>query len=161
MGPTRTYDIGCEPTGDTYVRLLEAGLEFCPMCLLVVRPHEELSRAGLELLAALRPYELSIKTTDSWPGTKLIGADNTAHVHCIALNQSTLDLLERATDRLYAWQHPELPEDLCLLRADASPWLTTIAHEHDAYLTLCRTEATYVAQHVPDLSLRHSSADGR
>ena len=50
-----------------------------------------------------------------------------------------------------AWRQPDLPEDLCLLRADGSPWLATIAHEADGFLLLSEAEREDLNTRVPAL----------
>ncbi len=64
------------------------------------------------------------------------------------------ELLKQATDRLYGWLQPALPEDLCLLRADGSEWLVTIAHEHTSYLCLSSGEHTRLVNAIPQLGPR-------
>jgi len=59
--------------------------------------------------------------------------------------------LLKAVDSLYAWQHPEFPEDLCLLRPDGTPWLVTIAHEKDAFLELTAVERLKILSELPGI----------
>jgi hypothetical protein len=62
-----------------------------------------------------------------------------------------LSRLTKAADSIYAWRQPALPEDLCALRADDTPWLASIAHEGDAWLELTPDEQAVVTDALPDL----------
>jgi hypothetical protein len=57
---------------------------------------------------------------------------------------------------LFGWTTPSRPEDLCLLRPDNVAWLTTIAHERDAYLSLMEGEDLIVRREVPGLHMERS-----
>lgn len=46
---------------------------------------------------------------------------------------------------------PRLPEDLFLMRPDGRAWLTTIAHENDAFLDLAPEEMRELERDAPDL----------
>jgi hypothetical protein len=87
-----------------------------------------------------------------WPGTRLLGRNDEARVLRYELNATTLERLAAAADRLYAWEHPGLPEDLFLERA-AMPWLTSIAHERAAFITMTSEEANALRGSVPDIAL--------
>ena len=54
---------------------------------------------------------------------------------------------------LYEWQHPDLPEDLFIRQSDGGIWLTSISHEHEAFLRVSRQEAASLLRLVPDLAL--------
>ena len=63
------------------------------------------------------------------------------------------DILVKAADGLFDWLEPRLPEDLCLLRSDGSPWLVTITHERDAYFVMSREEGLLLTSHIPSLRI--------
>ena len=44
-----------------------------------------------------------------------------------ALSRESVTVLQEATGGLYGWQHPGLPDNLCLYRGDGSPWRTRLA----------------------------------
>jgi hypothetical protein len=69
------------------------------------------------------------------------------------LTPDTIDLLLSASDRLLQWQEPELPNDLSLLQGDR-PWLTNMANERLAILTLSDREKALLEEAVPELRLR-------
>lgn len=101
--------------------------------LVVTQWPEALSEKGRALLRELAPATLRVETRTEWPGTTLY-AGRTAQVTLFRLHPDVVDNLLRYTDgRLFAWL-PPLPEDLCILTAEETPWLTTIAHEKDAFL---------------------------
>jgi len=84
--------------------------------------------------------------------------EDSVTVHEIAFDGDVAHALGSAAHNLFQWQQPALPEDLCLLRADGSPWLTTISHERDAYLSLTDPELDQLSRRCPDL-LGHLRAE--
>jgi hypothetical protein len=70
-----------------------------------------------------------------------------------------VEQLALAADGLFDWVEPRLPEDPCLLREDGTAWLTTIAHERDAYFTLTPEERDQLLREVPDLGPLAPSPD--
>ena len=82
-----------------------------------------------------------------WPGTRVGG--KTAWVLHYDFGLVCAEVLKRAAHGLYDWQHPALPEDLCLLRSTGEPWLVTIAHEGDGYLDPSRREKSRLLRVLP------------
>ncbi len=89
-------------------------------------------------LESLDPWLLKQQDVSEWAGTKLHGG--TARLLRYRLCADTVSLLSHSVAGLYEWVQPERPEDLALLFPDGTPWLTTIAHERDAYLTMTTDE---------------------
>ncbi|MBX3128286.1 MAG: hypothetical protein KF718_16295 [Polyangiaceae bacterium] len=56
------------------------------------------------------------------------------------MTDKLVEILVRASDSLYGWQQPQLPEDLAFLRTDGSTVLGTVAHEEDGWLELADQE---------------------
>ena len=110
--------------------------------MLIEPPYPLLSENARAVLNKLHPYE-RIRAT-SWPGTTLLQEEAT--VNKFLLTRGAVDVLTDATPSLLGWVAPELPEDLCVLRPDETPWLVTIAHEGDAYLELADDEAPMLAK---------------
>lgn len=51
-------------------------------------------------------------------------------------NPDSYQILIDASSSLLGWLHPQLPEDLWIVRLDGSVILGTIAHEEDAWLDI-------------------------
>jgi hypothetical protein len=119
--------------------------------LLVVRDGVHLDPSGEAVLARLEPYLRERRKARSWPGTQLGGRGHNATVSRYRLNKEVVGILVEAADGLFDWTHLQLPEDLCLLRSSGSPWLTTIAHEYEAWFDLTPAESERMRQTIPDL----------
>ncbi len=145
----RIYDLSQDISGDAYRKLLVTASEYCDTFLLVVRKSVRMTESAEQVLDKLQPFLLQQTEESEWPGTRLFG--RSATVFRLRLNHSSSAILMEATDSLYSWLQPALPEDLCLLRSDGSPWLTSITHEKDAYLELSPDEYKSLCEAVPEL----------
>jgi len=125
----------CEPRGARYRMVLQAGLQRCSQFLVVERPDFgiPLAAEGQAVLGRLKAYLIKEDDCSEWPGTRLL-YDRVARVRLYHLNPDSAAVLEREVDRLYAWQQPTRPEDLCLLRPDGRAWLVTSSHEREGYV---------------------------
>lgn len=151
--------IDLEPTDETYASLLQVASHWCSTALLVVRERLGLSELGAALTKQLEPFLLERSDSTSWPGTTLL--DGSASVSTYRLDPTVVERLTAATSRLFGWQQPELPEDLCLLRPGGDPWLVTIAHEGDGYVVLEPTELEELRRDLPDFAaLLRDETDG-
>jgi hypothetical protein len=149
----RRYDLLAEPRGEAYRMLIRASLDYANSFLLVVNPGIGIVEdPGQRLMAELHPYLLSEDQKTQWPGTMRFG-DESALVSRFSLSPQTTAILGGAVEGLFEWIGPGLPEDLCILRADGSPWLVTISQERDAYLELRYGERATLAEDVPSLRL--------
>ena len=125
---------------------------------MVVRDDLGLSEAGQALLARLEFQLLERKRGSSWPGTTLIGHEAT--ILRFALGEGVLDELAAAAGGLFRWQQPTLPEDLAFIRSDGTAILSSICHEHDAYLELSDDEYHSLIGALPDVAgLLHSHSE--
>ena len=116
-----------EPRGKTYQAMLMFAQKKCPYFLLVERPGiPRIGSDGSAVLQALGRFLIEKSESREWPGTVLLGKRMATISTFKFTDESTRELLN-ATTGLYEWQLPSRPEDLCLLRPDKSPWLTTIA----------------------------------
>ncbi len=138
-----------EPSGHLYYSLLECGLAFCAKAILVVRADLGLTQAAAQLLTDLCKQNCEVTERREWPGTVLL--DKTARVYEMRYGVDVSNILAAAVGGVFDWQQPCRPEDLCLLRADGSSWLTSIAHERDAFLTLRAEEVAVVERECPEL----------
>jgi hypothetical protein len=116
-----------------------------------------LDEHGAGVLTALNPFVTGREETNSWPGTELI-SERTATIIRFELTNQTVEVLARASG-LFAWVQPSLPEDLSILRDDGSAWLTTIAHERDAYLQIDTSELESLKSAIPGLRLEPHPGD--
>ncbi|MBI2325150.1 MAG: hypothetical protein HYU87_09355 [Chloroflexi bacterium] len=153
----RTFEIGSEPRGRTYDDLLYRAFPWCAELWLVVVPlpggGDPLLPRAHGVLRELEPYQTGVTDQREWPGTHLEGGA-TGRVHRFRLHPEVLDVLAGATDRLYAWRHPELPQDLALVRGDGTPFLATVTNEGWAALTLDDDERQVLSGDLPELGLR-------
>ncbi len=151
----RTLELGTEPRGRTYGELLYRAFPYCSEVLVVVVPLPDgttaLMPSGERVLAELEPHLVSAADAGEWPGTRLEGTA-TARVHRYRLQPDAIDVLAGATDHLFGWRPPELPQDIALLRGDGSPFLATVTQEGWAALTLDDGERAALAD--LDLDLR-------
>lgn len=152
-----TYNIVHQPQGDLYRRLIETALRRCTGFLVVVRKTVTLAVSARRTLKELDPFLEGTSEQAEWPGTQL--TDGRAAVSRYRLNRDSAVVLSQAANGLYGWLQPELPEDLCLLRADGTPWLVTISHERDAFLVLASDEFDALRSALPDLQLHPSRSN--
>jgi hypothetical protein len=145
----RAYRIGLEPEGEVYAGLLMAALKVSKSGLLVVRDTIELAPSGVAILTRLRPFTLGKRRANRWPGTTL--SESEATVYHFSLCPESIGVLRGATNALYEWRQPELPEDLAFLRADATPWLISIAHEGEAFIVVTDRELELTRTELPGL----------
>ena len=145
------YNLLADVKGNTYVRLLQEALNACGSFILVIRPSLDLIDSGHGVLNKLRPFLISEEEKSEWPGTQLL--DGTAQVNSYELTLLAAEVLTEVASGLFSWTQPELPEDLCLFRADGEPWLVTIAHEEDGFMVLSADETRALTSRIPGLLL--------
>jgi hypothetical protein len=148
-----TYDIGIEPQGADYVGLLRFLAPIASQFLLVKRPTMPLNDGGQKALEALRAYIISKGDAERWPGTQLLHGHQ-ATVYRFSTTKQAIDILCDTTSRLFAWQQPELPEDLCFEKDDNTPLLSCICHENEARLYLSTADFHRFEQRLPLITLR-------
>lgn len=143
----KTYDLIDEPVGADYHALLDCALSQCDAGVLVVRG-EQHSPALQAFRAQLAPF---VRAETS-------GAMGT--VIRFALTRDSVQLLKASAAGLFAWHAPDLPDDLCLMRADASPWLVSISSERIGYVELSPFEKLLLGRAAPGLAavLAHQAA---
>ena len=143
----KIYNFLEEPRGAIYQELLKYGLRICNEFILVVRPTLPLERNGKEILEQLTPFLREELHLQSWPGTTLL--KGYARVHFYKLTPQSTAFLLNSANFLFDWCQPRLPEDLCLIRDDKSPWLVSVSHEKDSYLHLSKNELDHLLSTVP------------
>jgi hypothetical protein len=135
---TSRYTFSAEPREDAYRQLITIGRSVCQSVLLVARPELGFDQRASETLGALEPYLLREEASASWPGTTLLSGE--ALVRLYRFQDEVLGILIGRAAALFEWQQPKLPEDLCLMRDELTPWMVTIAHEADAFVDLTPPE---------------------
>lgn len=141
------YTVDLEPTDETYVELIRTSVTWCSRALLVVQDGHAMSNRGDAVLRRLEPDLIRREVRASWPGTTLL--EGSATVATYQLTSEVVAALTTAATGLYDWQQPELPEDLCLLRDEDDPWLVSIAHEGDAFVSVDEDELEELRRRVP------------
>lgn len=155
MGMYKQYTLLEEPKDAEYVALLRTLSRFCRYALLVVRPNMPLSVYGRQTLQELEP-DIALKDErHEWPGKRLL--NGTATIYLIRLTSATLETLCSRANRLYEWEQPLLPEDLCLMRNESEPLLVNTSHERDAYLLLSEYERQELLAALSNLRIREES----
>jgi hypothetical protein len=127
-----------ELEGEELKQFLDICAKFCKKALLVIQPGLEFSEKAKIFLGKMEKYVIEDECKSEWPGTRLYG--DKAEVRIYRLCPGSLDLIKTGVDKLYQWQQPDNPEDLCFLRDDNTPFFITIAHEHDSYLEITAKE---------------------
>ena len=127
-----------ESSGPEYRFLIDCALIECKYALLVIRDTMKLNSKGGGILEKLLPFLESKEQSSEWPGTQLIGRKAT--VFRFILGPDLAAIMKTEVNRLYQWQQPDFPKDLCFLRNDKSPWLVTIVHEKEGYFILSAEE---------------------
>ncbi len=128
-----------EPRQDAYRLLVDYSTELCCEAQLVVRDTVECSPRAVAVLESLEPWLVQQARVSAWPGTKLHRTG--ARLFRYRLGSESASILASAVGKLYDWTQPDRPEDLALMFADGTPWLTTIVHEEDGYLTMSDEQA--------------------
>jgi hypothetical protein len=140
-------DIDAESYGKLVISLRQLACYFS----LIVRDSLKLNSAGREVLTSLQTFLISNKTVSEWPGTKLLHGQASRYTY--ALNEKSISTLLSTGGRLYAWQQPNLPEDLCFLRKDMTPIFVSVSHEHENYFELTEEEAKQLKILIPNITL--------
>jgi hypothetical protein len=148
------FDVPIEAQAEVHVSLLRfAASVGLPECSLVVRDEDGLDESAQRVLLELLPFLISSGPSSEWPGTRLIG--HTATVMKYTFGTRMAEVMIESAATLYEWEEPRMPEDPCLFREDGSAWLTTIAHERIAYLTLSPEERLALLASAPQLAPLH------
>ncbi len=139
-----------EPKGNIYRELLVYALSECKYFSFVTNKNKELfSSTEKKVLEELIPYLVRLEMRSEWPGTILLKGE--ALVYTYIFVQESAKILKNSATGLYQWQEPHLPDDLCFLRSDESPWLVTTAHESDSYFMLSDHEVYRLLEALPSL----------
>jgi hypothetical protein len=143
----KTYDLVDEPTGDDYRALLACARAQCDTAVLSLDTNRDLDPAGQDIVDRL--------------SSQLRSESRNGHVRLLRyqFSQACIDVLGEASG-LFAWRQPELPENLCLLRMDGSPWIVSIAADRIGYVEFTPFEKLLLGRAAPGLAavLAHQGA---
>lgn len=143
------YLVRREPRGALLRDLLLTGLRYCDQ-FLVALSAMKLTEHGRAVVTALEPFLIECADKEEYPAARLLSG--TMAVCTYRLSPESVEVLLSATDRLFEWVEPDLPNDLCLLRGD-QPWLVTMASDHEAVLVLEESQLEEMAALARDLRL--------
>ncbi|HAW10176.1 MAG: hypothetical protein ABSC16_06610 [Candidatus Dormibacteria bacterium] len=143
----KTYDLVDEPTGDDYRALLLCARSQCDTAVLTVDTTRDLDPSGRAVVERLAP---ELRSESRSGDLRLLRYE---------LSQACVDVLGEAPG-LFAWRQPGLPENLCLLRQDGSPWIVSIAAERIGYVEFTPFEKLLLGRAAPGLAavLAHQGA---
>jgi hypothetical protein len=100
-----------EPRGATYEALVGAAANLCDRFSLYTTGMK-LAPSGMEALERLVPSQLAARETYVVPGTTF--ALETVTLREFQVTPASLSVVVNATDRLFGWAEPALPNDLAL-----------------------------------------------
>jgi hypothetical protein len=139
-----------EAVGPTYVALIRFAAEQRSHFSLTWRHQLDFNANAKQVERGLRSSLIRQETTDTWPGTELIG--HAAVVRFYTLSPAAQGVLESAS-RLYAWLAPGRPEDLAFYTPSGRYWLASIAHEREAFIDPHTVDVRQLLASVPGLRL--------
>lgn len=145
----RVFDFIEEPSGVILRRLIQELRRYSSTATLVLRDDLELSESGRAIVARLERRLLARKRGAPWPWAELL--DPHAILLHFKLDDVIVEEILRASDGLYGWQQPSLPENLALLRDDGTTILGSVTHEHDSWLQVAYQEFESIVRAVPPL----------
>jgi hypothetical protein len=141
------YTIVGEPRGTTLASLLRESTRFCDHFLFALTDMV-LSLEGQRVLEVLAPFLINCGEAKEYPAGTLPWG--TIRICRYSMTSESAQLLEAATDHLFGWQEPDLPNDLCLMRGD-DPWLITMSNERRAVLVLNADQLDEIRAAIPRL----------
>lgn len=150
MNASKLRAIEKEPRSTAYVALIRFAAAERSTFSLTWRHQLKFDANAKQVEDALRSSLIRLETTDTWPGTQLIG--HAAVVRFYEVSAAAQVLLEDA-GRLYAWLAPNRPEDLAFYTASGRYWLASIAHERAAFIDPDAVDVRQLLASVPGLRL--------
>ncbi|MCZ8523286.1 MULTISPECIES: leucine-rich repeat domain-containing protein [Paenibacillus] len=151
-----------DPKGEAYRRLIDYAMEHAAMFALAdgrIPPDEDEpvvpggGRTGA-LLRRLQPYLLRTYTMDEVRRRNAIGYGMEGTVYVYRCCTEAAEVLKKAASSMYAWQCPDLPEDLSFWDADEEDFLSNTAHEEMLYIRLSEEEGRALAEAIPGVFVR-------
>jgi len=124
--------IESEPKDKVYRDLIDLAFDICDEFLLVVRNDLFFNQNVDYLLEKLKPSLIKTKDVYQWPGTILAGG-KPAKIYYYKADNNVKTTIKIATNSLYSWVQPDLPEDLSFIK-NGEYWLVTTSHEFESYI---------------------------
>lgn len=149
------FHIVAEPKGQTYIDLLNFAASRCVSFSLVWNDQVRFEQSAYEIKHALKPFLISNRRTDEWPGTNLIGHE--AIVRRYRVTDESVKLLHVAGG-LYSWLQPNLPEDLAFYASGGEAWLASISHEKQAWFLDRALRSAEIYANVPQIKVTRNIA---
>lgn len=155
----RHYDVLEEPRGEVYRGLLRYLSQLCSLFVLLTNPTDTLGERGRLALKALSPDLVEHRITLYWPGVsppsdgelERCSPQHAPTVYLFRLTEHSLSILLTISDGLWDWEEPDLPENLCLLRASREPCLVSSVLDRFTYLYLTPHEMERLLGEIPQL----------
>jgi len=120
-------------SGTAYRRLIQYAASRAPYFALADRESLQRNERCMSILKRLEPFLVNVHVPHELQGRNEI-AYTDGYIYVYKCCEETTAILTETADCLYAWQHPDLPEDLCFWNSDGSDFLVTIAHEKIGYI---------------------------
>ena len=124
----------CDTKNDaSYKKLIDLAFDVCDEFILVDRNSTSLylEDCGMLVLEKLKGSLKEMKKESEWVSNRLF--DQTASVYYYRTDNEAREIIKGASNSLYSWVHPNLPEDLSFIK-NGTPWLINNSHEHESYI---------------------------
>jgi hypothetical protein len=149
------YWINEEPTQLNYSQLIDFCARRCLRFSLAMQRPRQFSSLCYEFLDKLEDNLIEKRKQTEWPGTKLTRTE--ACVYWYRVNRSLVDQIKNATNGLYEWSVPDLPEDPAFYYPDDGALLRTSSHERFAFIILDHSDFEAFQKEVPNVHLTRES----
>jgi hypothetical protein len=146
-----TYWIYRQPLGIAYQQLIDFCVKRCPWCTFALQNPQQFEKSCYQYLDSLKENLIEVVDQMEWPGTRL--TRSAARVHWYRVTPELAVELKARVSGIYAWELPNLPEDLAFYWPDGGALLGTSSHERFAFTNLSNAEAGDFAREVPALRL--------
>lgn len=144
--------IRTNPKDKVFEDLIDLAFEISDEFILVVREDIGVSDNLKQVLEQLKPSLKVVKEQFEWPGTTYSG-EKPVLVYYYHINNHTKEILKKASNSLYDWIQPKLPEDLSFLKNNKA-WLTNTPHENESYIIIDDDETIMKILQIKGLNIR-------